>query len=214
VLAEHALALLLAAAKGLPQAARASSWHEHRPRRLAGSTVGLVGAGAIGRSLASLLAPLRLTILAVNRSGAPVAGAAETVGPGGLHDVLGRCDYAVLSAPLTQSTRRLIGAPELELLGPNGWLVNVGRGAVVDTDALVAALESGRLAGACLDVTDPEPLPDGHPLWSLPNVLMTPHAANPPGTHLPALAERVEENVRRFGNGLPLLGVIDVEHGY
>jgi phosphoglycerate dehydrogenase-like enzyme len=208
------LALLLAAAKGLPQAARARSWSAHRPRRLAGSTVGLVGAGGIGRHLAQLLAPLRPRILAVNRSEADVPGAAETVGPSGLHDVLARSDYAVLSAPLTASTRRLIGREELELLGPNGWLINVGRGAVVDTDALVAALKAGSLAGACLDVTEPEPLPDGHQLWSLPNVLVTPHAANPPGTHLPALAARIEENLRRYRNGQPLLGVIDLEHGY
>ena len=123
-------------------------------------------------------------------------------------------DYLVLAAPLTASTRGLVGARELDLLGPDGWLVNVGRGAVVDTDALVGALASGRLGGACLDVTEPEPLPDGHPLWSLPNALVTPHAANPWQDHFAALAVRVEENLRRFRDGLPLVGLIDLGRGY
>jgi phosphoglycerate dehydrogenase-like enzyme len=213
-LAEHALALLLAAAKRLPQAARADAWREHRTRRLAGSTVGLVGAGGIARRLVELLDPFRAAVLAVNRSGAEVPGAAETVGSDGLHDVLARSDYVVLSAPLTPATRHLIGKAELERIGAEGWLINVGRGGVVDTDALVAALHAGRLGGACLDVTDPEPLPQGHPLWSMPNVLVTPHAANPLGSHLHELAARVEENLRRHRSGQPLLGVIDVERGY
>ena len=214
VLAEHALTLLLAAAKRLPKAARAHSWANHRTYRLSGSTIGLIGAGAIGRRLATLLAPFDAEILAVNRSGTIVAGAHQTFPGEGLHDVLRRSDYAVVAAALTPSTYHLIGERELALLGPDGWLINVGRGALVDTVALVSALQTDRVGGACLDVTDPEPLPDAHPLWSLPNVLITPHAANWWGDHFQDLAVRVEDNLRRFRAGLPLVGAIDLELGY
>ena len=97
---------------------------------------------------------------------------------------------------------------------PDAVLINVGRGALVDTDALVAALTAGHLAGALLDVTDPEPLPDGHPLWELPNVLITPHVANTPATLQPALTALVTENVRRFAAGDDLLAPIDLDRGY
>jgi D-3-phosphoglycerate dehydrogenase len=97
---------------------------------------------------------------------------------------------------------------------PSAWLLNVARGALVQTDALVRALERGAIAGACLDVTDPEPLPDGHLLWTLPNVLITPHVANPPGTEEEPYARLVAENVHRFREERPLLGVVDLVRGY
>ena len=105
-------------------------------------------------------------------------GAARSLGPDALDELLTESDYVVLCAPLTPETHGLIGARELDLLGPAGVLVNVARGALVDTDALVAALRDGRVGGAFLDVTEPEPLPDGHPLWSEPRALITPHVAN------------------------------------
>jgi phosphoglycerate dehydrogenase-like enzyme len=120
----------------------------------------------------------------------------------------------VLAAPLTDQTRGLIGERELDLIGPDGWLVNVARGPIVQTDALVAALREERLGGACLDVTDPEPLPDGHPLWDFENVLVTPHVANPPDLEIDLLAARVAENVRRFAAGQSLTGQIDPGLGY
>ena len=114
--------------------------------------------------------------------------------------------------PSAQAPARL--EESLDLLGSRGWLVNVGRGPLVDTEALVRALADGRIAGACLDITDPEPLPAGHPLWRFENVLVTPHVANPPGTIYEPLARLVEENVRRFASGRDLLGEIDPERGY
>ena len=96
----------------------------------------------------------------------------------------------------------------------DAWLINVARGSLVDTDALVEALRSGSIAGAALDVTDPEPLPDGHPLWELPNVLITPHVATPPETERMAFAARVRENVRRLAAGEELEGLIDPDGGY
>ena len=153
-------------------------------------------------------------VIASTRSGAEVPGADRSFGPEGLDDLLERSDYVVLCAPLTPETTGLIGERELALLGPAGVLVNVGRGALVDTEALVAALRDGRLRGALLDVTDPEPLPDGHPLWSEPRALITPHVANTRAQLDAALAQRVEQNVARFRAGEPLIGVIDPAAGY
>ena len=201
--AEHVVALLLAAAKRLAECARATTWMkpELEGVALAGSTIGIVGAGAIGRETIRRLRPFDVQVVASTRSGAEVPGADRSLGPDGLDELLERSDYVVLCAPLTPETTGLIGARELALLGPGGVLVNVARGALVDTEALVAALRGGRLGGAFLDVTDPEPLPDGHPLWSEPRALITPHVANTRTQLDAALARRVEQNVARFRGG-------------
>ncbi len=211
--AEHALALLLLAARGLHTLARVDHWTEKVTRPLAGSTIALVGAGGIARSLADQLAPLHCRLLAVSNSG-PFPGAERTVSRADYHDVLPESDYVVISAPSTPETHRMIGAAELALMKDDAWLVNVARGELVVTDDLVEALRAGTIGGAALDVTDPEPLPTGHPLWSLPNALITPHAANPEGAYWPTLAARVQENVRRRAAGEPLLGVIDLDQGF
>jgi D-3-phosphoglycerate dehydrogenase len=122
--------------------------------------------------------------------------------------------HVVLATPATAATSRLIGRPQLEAMREDAWLVNVARGSVVDTDALVAALRTGQIAGAALDVTDPEPLPDGHPLWDLPNALITPHVATPPDAEARHFARRVRENVQRLAAGEELEGVVDPEGGY
>jgi D-3-phosphoglycerate dehydrogenase len=212
--AEHVLAFLLAAARRLPRAASRRSWVREAGRRFEGATVGLVGAGGIGAAVVRRLVPFGVRVLALTRSGRAVSGAERSLGFEALDELLGESDYVVLAAPLTEQTRGLIGPRELELIGPDGWLVNVARGAIVQTDALVEALREGRLGGACLDVTDPEPLPDGHPLWAFDNVLITPHVANPPDLEIDLLAARVEENVRRFAEGRSLAGRIDQSRGY
>ncbi|MFP5335719.1 MAG: NAD(P)-dependent oxidoreductase [Actinomycetes bacterium] len=212
--AEHALSLVLAAAKQLPELARATTWTRPAPRALSGATVGIVGAGGIGRELIRMLAPFGCRVLAVTRSGRSVPGATLTAAPDGLHDVLRESDYVVVAAPATAQTAALIGKRELELMKDDAWLVNVARGALVDTEALAAALAAGRIGGAALDVTDPEPLPDGHPLWSEPRALVTPHSANPPSVLLPALVGRVRDNVERFAAGQRLTGVVDLDRGY
>nr|MBA2513735.1 hydroxyacid dehydrogenase [Solirubrobacterales bacterium] len=114
----------------------------------------------------------------------------------------------------TDGTRHLVSERELAAMREDAWLINVARGSLVDTNALVAALREHAIAGAALDVTDPEPLPDGHPLWDLPNALITPHLATPPDAERRHFAERVRENVRRFAAGEPLEGVVDPEGGY
>lgn len=212
--AEHAVALILAAAKRLPQAARRSEWQAARVDLLEGATVGVVGAGGIGLETLRRLEPFGLRRIALTRSGRRVGEADVWLGPDGLDRLLDESDYVVLAAPLTAETEHLVGRAELERIGPRGCLVNVARGRLVDTEALVDVLAAGLLGGACLDVVDPEPLPPGHPLWRFENVLITPHVANPWERHHELLAERVSENIARFREGSALLGSIDLDHGY
>ena len=212
--AEHALALALAGLRSLPERARARSWGEQAASTLYDAEVVVLGAGGITASLLGLLAPFRCTTTVVRRSGEPVEGATRTVATDRLDDVLGDALVVVLALALTEQTRHVIGAEQLRAMRADAWLVNVARGAHVDTDALVTALRDGRLGGAALDVTDPEPLPDGHPLWDLPNCIITPHTANPWQTAQPLLAQRITDNVRRDLAGEPLTGLVDLDAGY
>ncbi len=212
--AEHALALALAGLRSLPERARARSWGEQAASTLYDAEVVVVGAGGITSSLLGLLAPFRCTTTVVRRSGEPVAGATRTVGTDRLDEVLGDALVVVLALALTEQTRHVIGAEQLRAMREDAWLVNVARGAHVDTDALVTALRAGEVGGAALDVTDPEPLPDGHPLWDLPNCIITPHSANPWRTAQPLLAQRITDNVRRDLAGEPLAGLVDLDAGY
>ena len=115
---------------------------------------------------------------------------------------------------LSPETEHIIGPAELAVMREDAWLVNVARGRHVDTPALVKALQEERIGGAAVDVTDPEPLPDGHPLWTMPNCLITPHSADTPEMCRPLLAERIRENVQRFASGRPLVGTVDLAAGY
>ncbi len=211
--AEHALALMLAAARGLHTLAREQTWTPKVTRSFAGSTVVLLGAGGIGRALVALLEPFGCRVLAVSDSG-EFPGAERTVPRAQYRDVLPEADYVVVLAPSTPATRGMVGAAELASMKPTAWVVNVARGDLVVTDDLVAALAAQAIGGAALDVTDPEPLPDGHPLWTEPRALITPHAANPDDAYWPTLARRVQENVARRAAGETLLGVIDPGDGF
>ncbi len=212
--AEHALALALAGLRQLPSRATTVSWGEQAATTLYDAPVVVLGAGGITASLLSLLDPFRCEVTVVRRSLEPVDGAARTVALDRLDDVLPGALVVIVALALTPATTHVIGARQLAAMSPWAWLVNVGRGRHVDTGALVEALGSGTIGGAALDVTDPEPLPNGHPLWDLPNCLITPHTANPWETAQPLLAQRITDNVRRFGRGEPLLGLVDVEAGY
>ncbi|MEQ4718412.1 D-isomer specific 2-hydroxyacid dehydrogenase family protein [Nonomuraea sp. B19D2] len=211
--AEHALALMLAAARGLHRAARATSWEGDGSREFAGSTVAIVGFGGIGRSLIRMVEPFGCRVLAVTDRGE--APGADLVLPRARYrEVLPQADYVVVAAPATPETRGMFGKREFDLMRKDAWLVNVARGSLVVTDDLVEALRAGRIGGAALDVTDPEPLPDGHPLWGLDNALITPHCANPRTSYWRGLAERVTANVRRFRDGAPLEGVVSPSQGF
>ena len=212
--AEHALALMLAGARRLPESARATSWGTGFGRLFAGSTVVILGAGGIGRALIRLLEPFGNRVLAVTRSGREVSGATASYSADRTGELWPEGDFFVVAAPATVDTERMIGARELDAMQGHAWVVNVARGSLIDTNALVEVLAEGRIGGAALDVTDPEPLPDGHPLWTEPRALITPHTANPPEALAHALAGRIEENVARYGAGKELIAVVDVEAGY
>ncbi|MTV27755.1 hydroxyacid dehydrogenase [Nitriliruptoraceae bacterium ZYF776] len=212
--AEHVLALTLGLLRGVGHYARQTTWSEPLGRNLVGARVTILGAGGITATLVRLLLPFGCHLTVVRRHADPLPGVAHVVATADLHDVLPTTDVLVLALALTPETERIIGAAELAALPDHAVLVNVARGRHVDTDALVQALEEGRLGGAGLDVTDPEPLPDGHPLWSAPNTIVTPHVGNTPEMGRRLLAARVRENVARFGRGDPLLGPVDVELGY
>lgn len=212
--AEMALTLALAGLRGFGTYARARTWERPRGVNLLGATVTILGGGGITESLLRLLAPFRCEVTVVRRSGAPMDGADRVVDPDGMAEVLPGTDLVVLALALTPATEGIIGAPELAALSETAWLVNVARGRHVQTDALVAALASGSIGGAGLDVVEPEPLPDGHPLWAEPRCLLTPHVGNTPRMAVPLLSARITENVRRFAAGEPLLGLVDPGAGY
>jgi phosphoglycerate dehydrogenase-like enzyme len=212
--AEHALALALAGLRGLDRFARARTWTEGRGRNLIGAPVTIVGGGGIARSLLRLLAPFGCDVTVVRRSPGPVEGARRVLPADRLDDALRGAAVAVLALALVPETEGLIDRRRLALLAPGACLVNVARGRHVVTDDLVAALRDGTLGSAGLDVTDPEPLPDGHPLWDLPNAIVTPHTANTDEMAEPLLAARVADNVRRWASGERLLGPVDPAAGY
>lgn len=212
--AEHALALTLGLLRALPERARAQSWGGKRAATLHRRRVVIVGAGGIARELIRLLSVFDAHITVVRRTAEPLASADRTVGIDDLPDVAAEADVLVLAAAATSATARIVDSALLERLPDHAVLVNVARGSLVDTDALVAALAQGGIAGAALDVTEPEPLPDGHPLWSEPRCLITPHSADTPEMTSPLLAERVRANVAAFGAGEELLGLVDPVTGY
>lgn len=212
--AEHVLALTLAGLRDLKRRATATTWQAPSGRSLRGARVTVFGGGGITKSLVPLLAPFAVDLTVVRRRREPFPGAARTLTLADRCAAVRDADVVILALALTPATRGCIGATELAAMLPTALLVNVARGDHVDTDALVEALAAGRPGGAALDVTTPEPLPDGHPLWAEPRCLITPHCANTPEMAVPVLSERVRENVRRRIRGAPLLGVVDVDAGY
>lgn len=216
--AEYAVGALLVGLRQFHASVTAREWAKDRldprVRTLHGSTVAIVGCGGIGRAMIPRLHALGAEVVAVNRSGRPVDGAKVTLPAERTAEVWSTADHFVIAAPATAATDRLVDAAVLTEMPETAWLVNVARGNLVDTDALVDALKTGAIAGAVLDVTDPEPLPAGHPLWELENAVITPHIANT-RTHLTAnFAPTLEENVRRFLKGEELLARVDPSVGY
>jgi phosphoglycerate dehydrogenase-like enzyme len=220
--AEHALALILAAARRLHFHARDRTWAaegsadmEGSPwQRLKDKTVLIVGTGGIGSALTAMLEPLGPRVVGVNRSGRPLSGAELTDSVDSLPALLPEADFVVVAAALTDATRKLFDAEMLACMKPEAWLVNVARGGLVDTSALVEVLRAESIGGAALDVTDPEPLPGDHPLWRLDNALITPHVANTWAMAMPELAAMVERNVAAFARGGALEGLVDTSAGY
>lgn len=192
------------------QAARV--WRPSDPGRLRGATLVVVGLGDIGRTIARAARAFGMTVIGVSRSGGRGREADAVYRTADLRAALRRADFAVLTLPLTADTRGLLGRRELASMKRSAWLVNVGRGAVVDERALVEALRVRRIAGAVLDVFETEPLPPGHALWGLDNAVITPHISGP---STPAEVSVIfNENLRRYVAGRRLLHVVDRRRGY
>ena len=212
--AEHALLLTLALLRDLPARVRATTWGPSSGRTLNGLTAVVVGGGGIAQEYIRLLKTWDVHVTAVRRRAGDVPGADRTVTTDRLDEVLPGAQVVMIAAAATEETRGMFDADRLALLDEDAVLVNVARGALVDTDAVVQALAAGRLHGYGTDVTDPEPLPDGHPLWAEERALITPHTADTPEMCVPLLHARVERNLRARAAGTELEGLVDAEGGY
>jgi len=212
--AEMALALALAGLRHVGAYARASEWSKPIGRNLHGANVTVLGGGGITLELLRLLAPFDCHVTVVRNRVEEMDGADEVLEPDRYVDALAGADVVFLALALTPETEGMISRSELEQMKSTSWIINVARGRHIVTDDLVWALQEGVIGGAALDVTDPEPLPADHPLWSMPNCIITPHVGNTPEMAIPLLSERIAANVRRFEEGEPLLGPIHVDLGY
>lgn len=212
VVAQSALAGVLALARGFPQLMRAQQAHrwepllgERLPRDLGGQTAVLVGWGPIGQRIGAVLRLLSLKLIVVRTQSGPTIDGMEMVGFDRFHAVLPRADWLLLACPLTQRTRQLVDARAFSALPPGACLVNVARGEVVEQEALLQALRSGRLGGAMLDVFEHEPLPVDSPLWDMPRVIITPHSAGHSDGNAQRIANLFLNNLRLWCEGkMPL----------
>ncbi len=214
-MAEYVLGWLLWATQrteAFRAAQRVRTWEPVDPTLLRGQTLGIIGLGSIGRAIARLARAFSMRVLGMTRSGRPVQEAERVFRRPGLRELLRASDYVVLAAPLTPETRGLIGEAELRAMRPGARLVNVGRGALVQEDALVRALQERWIAGAVLDAFVEEPLPTHHPFWGLPNVVVTPHIAGP--NDLAEVTAIFNDNLERFLQRRALRGRVDLRRGY
>lgn len=212
--AEHALMLALALARALPERIRAKSWGEKFADTLFDTNVLIVGGGGIAEEIVRLLAPFRVKITVVRRETRPMAGVQHVLELSEIDSVLPEADFVFIAAALTEETRGLFDRNHFSLMKQASYLVNIARGPIVDSAALEAALLGGVIAGAGIDVTDPEPLPAGHSLWNVPNLIITPHTADTPEMCVRLLAERIVENVGRLKAGQPPTGQVNLKLGY
>lgn len=218
--AEIAMTLLLSQLHHVKAASLAGSFRARGPIDAAqgwlfdGKTVAIVGAGGIADALIPMLRPFGVKVVAVNRSGRPVDGADETLPVAEASHVWSEADAFVLAMPLTGETAGMVDAAKFRAMKDTAVVVNVGRGELIVTDDLVDALQNGELAGAAMDVTDPEPLPDGHPLWRLPNCTITPHIAATGRIAQRMVAPQIIANAAAFAAGERMPTEVDVERGY
>ncbi|MFQ5556317.1 MAG: NAD(P)-dependent oxidoreductase [Acidimicrobiales bacterium] len=212
--AEHVMAAALTVFRDFHRFVPARSWSARTGRNLLGAPVTIIGGGGITSSLVRLLGPWECPITVVRRSADPFPGVHRTLTVDRLREGLATAHLVVAALALTADTHHLLDGRALRAMRDDAWLVNVARGGIVDHDHLHRALVSGTIAGAVLDVTEPEPLPDDSPLWALPNCVITPHVGNTAEMGLPLIARRVGENTRRWLAGEELLGPVDVDAGY
>lgn len=224
-IAEHTLAVVLALSKQLPlvlEHQRHANWAQsdfmgpRLPWLLRGRTLGLVGVGTIGGAIASRAKAFGMRVVAMRRrrGQGEVSAVDQMYGPDDLNEFLAQTHVLVIAAPLTPQTLGLLGADQIARLPAGAVVVNVGRAKIVDTEALIAALHSGHLGGASLDVYPQEPLPPGHPLWTCPNVILTPHTSGFRQGHWEEVVDLFAENIERLERGEALRFRVEPELGY
>lgn len=204
-------------------------WERFSPRELRNSTVGIIGYGSIGREIARLIKPWGVTVLAVKRdlrhpgdSGYSISGLGDPNGDlfdrlypvQALKSVMAKSDFVVMTLPLSRETQGLVGADHLAVMKSTGFLIDLGRGGVVDQSALLTALQERKFAGAALDVFSDEPLPPGSPFWRLPNVIVSPHIGGISSLYRERAATMFAENLKRYLENQPLLNLFDANRGY
>jgi phosphoglycerate dehydrogenase-like enzyme len=214
-ISEYVVMALLAWAKGMSELLASQSRHQWltappRMQEVAGFRALVIGYGGIGRAIGRRFKGLGIDTIGVRTRAAPPT----VIGIDDWRPRLGEFDVVILSAPFTAGTRHLIGRDELALMKQGAWLANISRGPMIDTDALVEALRSGRLGGAHLDVTDPEPLPSDHPLWDQPNALITPHSSWASSAFARRTSEFFIANLARYQSGLRLRNLVKLKAGY
>ena len=188
---------------------------EFHPIELTGKTALIIGLGGIGTQIAQRANAFNMRVVAVDPKDIPISRAVEKiVTPDRLHELLPQADVVFMSAPHTKQTEGMMGAAEFGMMKKGSYFIAVSRGKTYDSNALVKALDEKRLSGAGLDVTNPEPLPAGHPLWKFPNVVITPHIAGQSDVVNTRRVPLVQENIRRFLAGKPMLNVVDKQKGY
>lgn len=221
-IADHAMAMLLYQTRNLAfysTSQQNKQWNRSATPQpslaLEGKTILVVGLGGIGSEIAQRAHGFGMRVIGTRRSDSPSPSFIEKVGkPDELLDFLPEADVIALAVPLTDETRNLINTEAFAAMKKGARLINIARGKVVNTEALIAALESGKIAGACLDVTDPEPLPENHPLWDAPNLLITPHISWSGALTQERKSALILENIRRFGAAEPLLNTVNKTDGY
>jgi len=219
-IADHALAMLLMLSRNLYALYRNDQQEIWNPRsfhgiELNGKTAVVVGVGGIGTQIAVRANAFGMTVIGVDPQDKPFLPFLKSVvKPDQFDDVLPQADVVFISAPDTPKSHKMMGAHQFELMKKNSYFIAVSRGGIYDMNGLVKALDEKRLAGAGVDVTDPEPLPKGHPLWKFPNVVITPHIAGRSDQDAERMVGTIKENIRRFVEGKPLINVVDKQKGY
>jgi len=219
-IADHAMALLLSLTRRLPRYMKEMP-DESLDRRafdgieLRGKTAVVIGVGGIGMQIAQRAWAFGMTVIGVDPEDKPFSPfLADVVKPDQIDEVIPKADVVFISAPHTERSHKEMGSHEFELMKPHSYFIAVSRGGVYDMNGLVKGLDSRRLAGAGVDVTDPEPLPKGHPLWKFDNVIITPHIAGHSDKDRDRMVGTVKENLERFVDGKPLVNVVDKQKGY
>lgn len=212
--AEHALMLCMALGRKLADRVRATGWTKKFAVSLYDAKVVIVGGGGIAEELIKLLQPFRADITVIRNRPEPLQGANRTLAIAELDNTLAEAEFVILACALTSETRNLFDIERFRAMNPAGYLVNIARGPVVNTEDLITALNTGLIAGAATDVTDPEPLPVGHPLWQASNMIITPHTADTNAQVIRLFSVRLVENTKAFLGDKQWVGQVSRELGY